>query len=259
MESTACRICGRDDWASNKFSERVTFRAIHEAAHVRAGIARYTSPKVRGEVRGIEAITKPNNLLDKLTLNTPDGQHAEPTQPTPVANHPNLVPGQKIGACVITDDLKLRDKAGRKHELYDGRPCEVCGKTDGFVTQSQWFGHRNWHIRRGEADWSHGPKGSRTLIPVKKKKNLPVHVKNQPLVAEFQDEQNTQMQQDISPALALDVPHECDAVQAVGDVQRSLTFLNLALALQRMSPEQAAQLVGTINTLGAHSGDRKRR
>jgi hypothetical protein len=48
-------------------------------------------------------------------------------------------------------------------------------------------------------------------------------------------------------------PHQCDATDVLANVQRSLTTLNLLIALQQMTPEQAMQLVGTIGAIGRAS------
>jgi hypothetical protein len=57
MSETACRVCGRDDWNANTLTGQKAARAVHEAAHVRKGDARFTGTAARGEMRPIEVFS----------------------------------------------------------------------------------------------------------------------------------------------------------------------------------------------------------
>lgn len=211
-----CRVCGKSGFPT------VAGRRVHEGFHVRAGEARYVGPAENGE-RPIEKVE------DRMGANTEssNGKH-----------------GQKI----FKKAGVLMDTRGHTYKPYDGTPCEVCGATTAnngrpFQTRFDLQMHRNWHVRHGEARWSkHAKKSERVLIPIGKGRELATvnHVEHEVVSGEEIMEQMGQTQVDESAHLA----------GAVKTLQKSLTLLQLALALEGLPPERAMQLVGTLGSMG---------
>lgn len=138
----------------------------------------------------------------------------------------------------------------RKHPL-NGASCDVCGRSD-FESDFALQMHRNYHVRNGDATWKNGiSKGKDRKLVMSKLGMERFGNTLFPMITPFPE--TTPVIQPESQEIIAEVaeePHHCDATQVLENVQRTLATVNIMIALQRMSPEQALQFSGTLNALG---------
>lgn len=148
---------------------------------------------------------------------------------------------------------RAAEVGGRNYKPFGGQPCEICGRTD-FKTLMAFEAHRNSHARWGDAKWlngqTHGP--GKQLIVTKKgrekygDKALALPNKDGSVVPQVQVEAQLEV---------IEEPHQPaynDVVaSAFTELQRAVSIMQMAVAMQTMSPERASQIASQLTQLGA--------